>query len=231
MRAPVLVFSPHLDDGVFACGQVLAAHPGAVVATVFAGGPADRQILRPWDRDAGFAPGDDVVAARRVEDRAALAALNATPHWLDFPDQQYVGPGGRQDRAAVEAAVEQLLHQHQPALALLPLGLFHSDHVLASDAVLAVAAGLPGVRWAAYEDALYRRIPGLVQDRLVALRLAGWRATPVDLPSAGLERKRPAVACYASQLRALATLQRPGHADAFAPERFWSIERAPDAAA
>ena len=33
----------------------------------------------------GFEAGDDVVAARRREDEAALAALAARPTWLDFP--------------------------------------------------------------------------------------------------------------------------------------------------
>jgi LmbE family N-acetylglucosaminyl deacetylase len=227
MCAPVLVFSPHLDDAVFACGGLLAAHRGAVVATVFAGSPANYRDLTPWDRDAGFAAGDDVMNARRAEDRAALQKVDAEPDWLDFPDRQYVPAGEAQDHAAVETAIEEVLHRHQPVLALLPLGLFHSDHLLASDAILAVAADFPGVRWAAYEDALYRRLPGLVQARLAHLHRAGWRATPLELPGGAVGRKREAVACYASQLRALATAQRLGHADAFAPERFWGLEHTP----
>jgi hypothetical protein len=38
---------------------------------------------------------------------------------------------------------------------------------------------------------------------------------------AAAHRKRDAVACYRSQIRALAT--RRGHADAFEPERYWRV--------
>src|SRR4051794_24119032 len=63
----VLVVSPHLDDGVFSCGEMMADHPTAHLVTVFAGRPATAQLTE-WDRDCGFAAGDDVVGARRDED-------------------------------------------------------------------------------------------------------------------------------------------------------------------
>ena len=58
--------------------------------TAFAGRPARYpDDATSWDARADFEAGDDVVAARRREDEAALAALAARPTWLDFPDPQY----------------------------------------------------------------------------------------------------------------------------------------------
>jgi LmbE family N-acetylglucosaminyl deacetylase len=224
---PLLVISPHLDDAVFACGEVLCAQPGARVATLFAGAPRQHAPLPPWDRDAGFADGDDVMQRRRAEDRAALSLLGARAHWLDFRDRQYLGADEHPDPEGIECAVDALVRAFSPGRVLAPLGLFHSDHLLAGDAVLAVASAHAGVRWTVYEDALYRRIPGLVQQRLVAIHTHGWYATPTDLPAGHLERKRAAVECYASQLRALGTAQCLGHADAFARERYWDLTPAP----
>jgi len=36
-------------------------------------------------------------------------------------------------------------------------------------------------------------------------------------------RKRTAVACYASQLRALRAIGHPGYGDVFEPERYWAL--------
>src|SRR3954468_24729127 len=86
---PVVIVSPHLDDAVFGCGELLAARPGSVVVTVFAGAPPTYETVTEWDALAGIHPGEDVLAARRAEDRAALGALGARPVWLDFRDSQY----------------------------------------------------------------------------------------------------------------------------------------------
>jgi LmbE family N-acetylglucosaminyl deacetylase len=219
----LVAVSPHCDDAVLACGQVLAAHPRALVVTCFAGRTSPPPPLTGWDGDCGFREGDDVVGLRRAEDRAALAEVGAAPIWLDFPDAQYA-PSPTPE--AVAAALAAVIVAARPGVVLLPLGLFHSDHHLAHDAARRLVADLDDVTWLAYEDALYRRLPGLVQDRLVELagaRLAPRRAWPDAEP--GLDRKRRAVACYASQLRGLATAGRLGHADAFAAEGYWRIGR------
>lgn len=81
----VVIVSPHLDDAVLGCGRLMAAHPGATVVTVYAGGPpVYPDPMTHWDTLAGFVAGDDVLAARREEDAAALTVLGATPSWLDF---------------------------------------------------------------------------------------------------------------------------------------------------
>src|SRR5919106_5159209 len=73
----VLVVSPHLDDAVFGCGELLAACPGSIVTTVFAGAPKHSELTE-WDAAAGFRAGQDVMAARREEDQQALTIVGAS---------------------------------------------------------------------------------------------------------------------------------------------------------
>jgi hypothetical protein len=67
-------------DGVLDCRVLLSRHDAAVVVTIFAGWPARRRRDHPWDEAAGFRPGDDVIGARRAEDRPAPP----NPVWLPF---------------------------------------------------------------------------------------------------------------------------------------------------
>ena len=101
----MLVISPHLDDAVLSCGALLAAHRGAVVATVFAGVPRDPRQRTEWDARSGFADAAEALAARRAEDAAALAELGAAPRWLDFRDDQYGDPERVDELAAALGAV------------------------------------------------------------------------------------------------------------------------------
>lgn len=225
----LLVVSPHCDDGVLGCGDLIRARPGACVITVFAGGPERYDVPSDWDRRAGFAAGEDVMAVRRAEDRAALATLGATPCWLPFRDAQYAPPP---DARLVARDLAALLEAADPQDVALPLGLFHSDHALVHAAMLTVLRADPARRmrtWIAYADALYRRLPGLVAARLAALAEAGVHATPWPAAASGASlAKRRAIACYASQLRALASPGRPGFDDALLPERYWRLALASD---
>jgi LmbE family N-acetylglucosaminyl deacetylase len=217
----LLVISPHLDDAVLGCGQLLAAHPGSIVVTVFTGLPPEPERLTEWDAGCGFASAREAMQARRNEDRAALALLRGTPVWLDFCDAQY-------DRtppvSAVRNALIEQLTRHPPDRVLYPLGLFHSDHFLVHEASREALAALPGLPAVAYEDALYRSRRGLLQQRLMALAAEGLVATPARLDgergSAGL--KLDAVKAYRSQLQGLG---RGGVDDATQPERFWTLNR------
>lgn len=223
--AGLALISPHLDDAVFACGELLAAHPGARVITLFAGIPHAAAPLPEWDAACGFAAAREAMAARRREDEAALALLGAKPRWLDFLDAQYAPSPSLQELAPPLA---QALGEAGCDRVAAPLGLFHSDHKLASAAALALARS-DRREWLLYEDALYRRIPHAVDERLAALGAAGVRARRVAGREPGTEsgtyteKKRGAIACYASQLRGLATPGRPGHADLDAEERYWKI--------
>lgn len=214
----LLVVSPHLDDGVFACGQLLAAHPGSTVLTVFAGAPADEDMRTEWDQRCGFRSSRDAIDTRRKEDREALALLGARPVWLSFIDSQYrATPTAEDIAAALIACLEALASE----AVLVPMGLFHSDHTLVHEACLQAVHARPERLWLAYEDALYRRIPGLLQQRLLALAQAGICATPAFPPHSGpLTDKQRAVMAYASQLRAFG---KHGYSDVLASEHYWQL--------
>jgi LmbE family N-acetylglucosaminyl deacetylase len=221
----VIVISPHLDDAVFGCGRFIAAHRGSTIVTVFAGAPEDGTLLTDWDRRCGFGSAAEAVLARRREDAQAAERLGARAVWLDFCDSQY---GRTPSRGEVAAALADVLHARPAQTVLVPLGLFHCDHLLAHDAAVATFAQRPTTPWFAYEDALYRGLPGLLQQRLAALAQAGIRATPERLPSApDGTLKRQAVQAYASQLRGFGA---GGYDDVDQPERCWRLEGTPDGA-
>jgi LmbE family N-acetylglucosaminyl deacetylase len=220
---PLIVISPHLDDAVLGCGQLLAAHPGSVVVTLFAGRPPIDQPLTPWDARAGFEPGDDVVGTRRLEDAEALRALRARPCWLEFRDAQY--GGGAEEIGAVAGALGVVLARLPGPVVLGPLGLYHADHRRAREALLAVRARAPRARdWLLYADAIYRTEPGAVDAALAELRRRRICARPVSLTTGCLAQKVAAVSHYRSQLRALGRSHRTGMTDTRRPERFFRIE-------
>jgi LmbE family N-acetylglucosaminyl deacetylase len=206
---------------VFGAGELIAAHPGAVVVTVFAAGPAGGE-LRGWDRDCGFADGEDVMRVRRDEDRAALDVLGARPIWLPFCDDQY---GRDTDASRVASALTETIDDVGATSVAVPLGLFHGDHVLVHEAALIARARRPRLAWVTYEDAIYRRLAGDPVDA----RIGAWRdagavperiAAPMG-PASALKRR--AVACYASQLRGLSARSPTGFADVFEPETYWRL--------
>jgi LmbE family N-acetylglucosaminyl deacetylase len=215
--ARALLVSPHLDDAVYSCGELVAELQSPVVATVFAGVPPATLPLMPWDAQAGFRSGVEAMQARHREDAHALAALGAEPEHLDFLDAQY---GTTPSPADVTDELRRVIRRRNPDLVLLPLGLYHDDHRLAADAALqAVRPGAAIV----YEDVPYRRRPGLVQQRLCALHALGWRATPLVFEAADgrHELKRAAVRRYASQWRAFGS---GGCADTDNPETYWALD-------
>jgi len=217
----LLVISPHCDDAVFSCGNLITAHPGTLVVTVFAGRPAATLPLTEWDQAAGFQSGDDVMGIRRTEDQNALTGLQAEPRWLDFCDSQYrCSPSVGE----VSVALQEIIQRVRPQAIFLPLGLFHSDHQLTHEAACLLLKHDPAYAWFVYADALYRCIPGLLNEKLHVCTQAGLRLVSVEVNvSDDHERKRQAVGCYRSQLRALTTSGRPGYQDAFAPEKYWRV--------
>ncbi|MGE5523132.1 MAG: PIG-L deacetylase family protein [Rhodospirillaceae bacterium] len=223
MSVPWLIISPHCDDGVFACGELLASNPGCVVATVFAGTPSSCEPVTPWDRACGFTHGDDVMASRREEDARALAVLRARPVWLPFLDSQY---GSSPSVAEVAVALQALIEREAPGRVVFPLGLFHSDHVLVRDAMLDLATSASMPPPVVYVDALYRRIPNAMDEQRREIARRGYALAPCRMRACAhaAQLKRTAVECYRSQLRGLATPGRLGHLDAYEPEQYFDLK-------
>jgi len=206
----------------------MAAHPGVTVVTVYAGAPAAYpDPMTHWDTLAGFRPGDDVLAARREEDAAALAHVGATPHWLDFVEHQYlprpewVGPEATVDR------LEAVLRELAPSAVLLPFGLANPDHGVTHDAGMLVRERFGDPSWLCYEDSGYKHIPGMLAWRVAQLFRRGVWPTPLALDTDGHDAaKRAALDCYRSQLLALEADWQLGP-KLVAPEQLWRLAPPP----
>src|SRR4051794_35356204 len=205
------VVSPHFDDAVLSAGQLLAKHPGATVITVMGGqrtsGSYDQ--VSWWDKLGGFQPGEDVVAARRAEDKAALGVLGAEQAWLDFADHQYDADGPGKNRPAAETIADALIAQLDridPTAVLVPMGLANPDHVLTHDACRLVIDLRPDAyTWFGYAEAGYLHIPGILAWRIGRLLRSGLWPTPAPLVAdEALDAKRESLGHYATQLPALA---------------------------
>lgn len=225
----ITVISPHLDDAVFSCGYLLAESRDALVITVFAGVPDAGIQAAPWDTATGFSSGYQAVLARRDEDSESMRRLGATGTWLNFWDGQY---GRSYQTTDLVPALKTILQQRGGTI-LFPMGLVHPDHLLTSNACLAVrealrtqpyiedgATDLP-INWFVYEEAVYRRVPGMAAARIASWKQAGIGMCAVKFPSSSLKRKAHAVAAYQSQLPLFGALKR---VDMILPEHYWRLD-------
>lgn len=213
----MLVISPHLDDAVLSAGQVIGSWPGATVATVCAGAPADDRLTE-YDRNSGFESARQAMVIRRNEDRDALHSLGALGFYCNLLDDQYGGSTVDE----IERALSAVLEAVQPTVVVAPLGLVHPDHIKVAEACrnLAITYGesWSGAHWWVYEDQPSR----VLYPETVEPALSRWREVGLELKlgfigTVDLSRKEEAVRCYASQLWALDL-----HA-VLCPERLWRI--------
>ena len=200
-----MVVSPHFDDGVFACGDLLAEHPGSTVITVFGDGPAS-----------------GAVAEHREEDQEALEELESSPVWLPFWERRY---GRTVTAAEIQPALEAAILMASPAAVAIPLGLLDRDHLLSHEAALPLVRRYPNIVWLAYEEALSRVLAdGELLERLTGLARLGIRPTRAGRSRLRTSaRKRRAIECYRSQLRRLDESGQAGYVEATSPERFWRL--------
>lgn len=227
----IVIVSPHLDDAVLGCGQLMAAHPGVTVVTVFAGNPPRYpDPMRVWDVQSGFAPGDDVMEVRRKEDHAALAFLDATPVHLDYIEYTYNEGDQPVPFMTVVEGLLTAVTELQPTLLLVPFGLANPDHDVTYRACMFVANRVKETTaiWC-YEDHGYKHIPGMLAWRISKLFGMGLWPTPVCPPVDGsTQRKMQAVECYGSQLLALEDdWQIRAKLAAPAPEQYWRVAPPP----
>ncbi len=174
----ILVVSPHLDDAVLSVAGFLLRERRrgrrVVVATVCSEGPG--------------------YAARRAEDRAALALLDVEARHLGFPDAPFRGYSGfgeligmpdKRDypvKKAVGEALDNLVVELMPRELWFPLGVGgHVDHRLC---YCLAAITFRTIARTFYEDRPYAFVAGAVDDRLAgvgtytpALDDASWSAS------------------------------------------------------
>ncbi len=199
--------------------------------TVF-GGPPTRYPDPPteWDALGGFRTGDDVVASRREEDRAAMTVLGARPVWLEFVDHQYLDrvTSGRMRRRSRSRSRPRSTTA-TPTAVFLPMGLANPDHVATHDAGMLLASRREDITWFCYEDSGYKHIPGMLAWRVTKLFATELWPTPMAVPViVDHARKRAAIECYRSQLAPLnrdhALAARIGGS---VPEQFWILASPP----
>jgi LmbE family N-acetylglucosaminyl deacetylase len=226
----IVVVSPHFDDAVLGAAHVLATYPGSTVITVLGGWPpAYPEEPTDWDAAGGFREGDDVVAVRREEDRAAMTMLSASPVWLEFPDHQYLTKAQRPRPEEVAPALDAAIKAAAPTAVFLPMGIANPDHVLTHDAGLCVRDSHPQTAWFCYEDHGYKHLPGLLAWRVAKLFRAGIWPTPAIVPiEPDMARKRAAINCYVSQLPPLESDHAlSARLDANVPEQYWRLAPPP----
>jgi LmbE family N-acetylglucosaminyl deacetylase len=228
LKPGVLVVSPHLGNAVFGCGASLAGVTDARICTLFAGMPPDGASSE-WDTRCGFASAREALSARIAEDEKALGLLNATPIRMSFVEARYAKQ--TTTRKAIGDALLTVLRDFRPQVLMIPLGLHDPDHLLAHQAACDAWLAHSSLTCFAYEESFYRRMRGVVQERLVDLHARGIDATPMCATAAqpfDAERrqalKREAVSAYASSLTALGP---DGYDDVFHAERYWKLELAP----
>lgn len=190
---PYLVVAPHPDDETFGCG--------ATIARLRAGGVDVRVVFVSGGGASPAPPGTavaDVVALRRAEAGAALAALGVdaarTVH-LDFEDGRLSA-----QQADIAVALGRLLDAVAPARVLVTSARDrHPDHSAVARATRqALAARSRPAELLEYP--IWQRAPGIAAARDV-LRPGPGRPRPYLVPADGfLAAKRRAVAAYASQL-------------------------------
>ena len=227
----IVVVSPHLDDAALGAAHLIMSHPGTTVITVHAGRPAAYPAeVSEWDALGGFESGDDVVGARREEDRAAMEAMGATPVWLDFADGQYLREGERPSLAEYASGLRAALEEAEPTAVFLPMGIAQPDHMITHDAGLAARAEMSeDVTWFCYEDHGYKHLPGMMAWRISKLFRNGIWPTPAIVPvDVDMAAKRAAIDCYKTQLPPLEYEHLlSDRLDANVPEQHWRLATLP----
>jgi LmbE family N-acetylglucosaminyl deacetylase len=139
----IAILSPHFDDAVLSCWDVLSDPDDVLVVNVFAGLPSPGGAPGWWDAMCGVRDSHAAMLQRVAEDRAALAVAGREPINLSFLDHQY--REGDQSVGAIASALRDVLPRH--AVVLAPGGLAdeplhprlpepHPDHVAVRSAAL-----------------------------------------------------------------------------------------------
>lgn len=231
-------FSPHPDDAALSCGGQIATltrhGERVIVITVMAGDPPDDFQPTPFVEELwarwGLGRGKEVTAARREEDKAAMAVLGAEIEFWDFPDAIYrIDPGKKRPLYPDVQAIFGTIHQLEQQLFSLfgkdipveindivhsPLGVGgHIDHVLVNKHV-----GVQFLARVLFQQSVvlsitlcdYEEFPYSIKDRSAVRKALDTlvNKTQPETPQsilhpidpAALNAKIAAIACYKSQI-------------------------------
>jgi hypothetical protein len=155
MSRHAVILSPHFDDAVLSCWNVLASADEVLVVNVFAGEPP-AGALGWWDRLAGASDSAAAVRTRIEEDRQALALAGRTAVNLPFLDGQY--RQGDQAPGEIVEALRGVFVAGSRIYAPASLGDHHRDHTAVRAAALALRA--EGADVALYADLPHATVDG-----------------------------------------------------------------------
>ena len=231
MADPMLIVSPHLDDAVLSCGQLMAGRPDIIVATVCTAAPPSPhdKALTTYDRDCGYVNAGHAMQNRRLDDMNAVGSLRGSTVHLGFLDHQYRELGhGTLDPAAIAEALVRVVDEHGIGMAMGPLGLAHPDHEATAEAFrLLLQHHRRQIEPWVYEDTPSR----VLWPELVPARLAWWADVAGLHPELGfagtgpLEAKEAAISHYPSQLDALRAVSGGNLHTVLVPERHHRLWR------
>ena len=155
MSSDTVILSPHFDDAVLSCWDLLAGAGEVLVVNVFAGEPS-AGTLGWWDRLAGASDSAAAVRMRIEEDRQALALAGRTAVNLPFLDSQY--RQGDQAPGEIVEALRGVLVAGARIYAPASLGDHHRDHTAVRAAALALHA--EGANVVLYADLPHATVDG-----------------------------------------------------------------------
>jgi hypothetical protein len=197
------ILSPHLDDAVLSCWDLLT-QPGEVqVINVFAGVPANTRDPAWWDRYTGASDSSERMRERRAEDQRALSLAGRAAVNLDFLDEQY--RDAEQPLAALTAELAPLLEHGTRIYAPAALSN-HSDHALVRAAAVQLRAG-------GFAVSLYADLPHAALQGWPAWVTGTSTAVSKDLAAAMWERSLAATGISPEEMTpAVHRLDRAAHA-------------------
>src|SRR5215213_2794269 len=210
-----VILSPHLDDAVLSCWDVLGRDGDVRVVNVFTGSPEDGGGDYEWDRMTGSQDSVERMRERRAEDVAALGRVGRSASNLGLLDAQYRSNG------ALPGDVVSRLRAEIPrdAVVYAPAALGdHPDHLVVRDAALELKRAGHHVRlYADMPPGARVGLPDWVTGSANgASPNGGWEARMSDvrvgpprvrrLEGAAWERKQEAVRDYATQLSGLESM-------------------------
>lgn len=216
------MISPHLDDAVLSCAQLINSRPGTTILTVLAGFPPGTH--EGWSaRTTGLTIAKDANHRRREEDERASHILASRSKWIDLFALEYVLGGSPDERQSkIEEVLVEAVTATDAHVVFIPLGVTHPDHIAVSDAALRAVFGTD-LACFVYMDMPYGQArPGRVRRRLRELRRKV-AVEPLVQFVGDLERKAEAVRAYSSQVTELQAFGRHFDRVFTDPETYWPV--------
>ena len=161
------ILSPHFDDAVLSCWQLLDGSAEVMVVNVFTAAPPAGTLPPWWDLETGATDPVERMRERREEDAAALALAETPSVEVGLLDNQY-----RRVQLRVHEVVQRISMELQPQAIVHAPGVFdgHPDHVLVVDAAVELArVGWPVVLYADLPHASARGWPAWLSGESSAL--------------------------------------------------------------